>query len=170
MDAWLEKEEKRGPNKMLLAGVGIAILVIGTIVGLLYLRPTTQEVKQQVLEGAFLEGTPEFEALTRKIIIYNDAANTLESPTGLGTITMFTRSIISNNSDKTLTALEIRVSVVDPFDKVIKEKTVTVVPSQSTEVLYPQEKLPVSVAIEGFAKDADRARVKWKVTAIKVQS
>jgi hypothetical protein len=35
--------------------------------------------------------------------------------------------------------------------------------------MAPNENLPVLVPIEGFAKDDDRARVKWKVTAIKVE-
>lgn len=157
-------------NKALVAAIIIAVLVVAAIIGLLFLRPTTQEVKEQVLDGAFLEGSPEFAAITNKIIIFNDAANTLESPTGLGTITMFTRGTIRNNSDKTITALEIKVSVVDPFDKVIKEKTLLVVPSQNVYSMAPNEEIPVSVSIEGFAKEDDRARVRWKVTAIKVKA
>lgn len=169
MDTLLQNEEKKAPNKTLLVAVGIAILVVAGIVGLLYLKPTTQEVKQQILDGAYREGSPEFEAITRKIIIFNDAQNTMESPTGLGTITMFTRATIRNNSDKRLTALELRVSVVDPFDKVIKEKTQLVVPSKDVVTFPPNENMPVLVPIEGFSKDDDRARVRWKVTAIKVE-
>jgi hypothetical protein len=169
MDTLLKNEEKKAPNKTLLVAVGIAILVVAGIVGLLYLKPTTQEVKQQILDGAYLEGSPEFEAITRKIIIFNDAANTMESPVGLGTITMFIRGTIRNNSDKRLTALQVRVSVVDPFDKVIKEKTQLVVPSTDFTTMAPNENMPVMVPIEGFSKDDDRARVKWKVTAIKVE-
>ncbi len=169
METLLQQNEKKGANKVLLAAVGIAVLVIAVILGLLYLKPTTQEVKKQVLEGAYLEGTPEFEALTNKIIIFNDNENTMESPTGLGTITMFARSTIRNNSDKRLSALQIRVSVVDPFDKVIREKTQIVVPSQNAETMGPKENLSVTVPIEGFSKEDDRARVKWKVTAIKIE-
>jgi hypothetical protein len=169
MDTLLQNTNEKPPNKSMLLALGIAIFVVATIILLLYLKPTTQEVKLQTLEGAYLEGSPEFEAITRKIIIFNDAQNTMESPTGLGTITMFTRATIRNNSDKRITALEIRVSVVDPFDKVIKEKTHLVVPSKDVTSMAPNENLPVLVPIEGFAKDDDRARVKWKVTAIKME-
>jgi hypothetical protein len=169
METLLNNEEKKGTNKTLLASLGIAILVIAAIIGFLALRPTTQEVKKQILEGAFLEGSPEFEAITNKIIIFNDAENTMESPVGLGTITMFVRGTIRNNSDKRLTALQIRVSVVDPFDKVIKEKTQMIVPTENASSIAPKENLSVTVPIEGFSKDDNRARVKWKVTAIKVE-
>ena len=170
MDTLYQNENKeKGSNKVLFAAIGIAILAVAAIIGLLFLRPTTQEVKTQVLDGAYREGSPEFQALTNKIIIFNDAENTMESPVGLGTITMFTRSRIRNNSDKTITALEIKVGVVDPMDKVIREKTVTVVPSQNVEAMAPQQIIPVGVPIEGFSKEDDRARVQWKVTAIKTK-
>lgn len=170
MDSLYQNDEKKkGVNKILLAAIGVAILLIAALIGLWSLRPTPQAVKQQVLDGAFREGSAEFQALTNKIIIFNDAQNTMESPTGLGTITMFVRGSVRNNSDKTLTALEIKVGVLDPFDKVIKEKLMTVVPTEQKETLAPQEVMPLNVPIEGFSKEADRARVQWKVTAIKVK-
>jgi hypothetical protein len=170
MDTLYQNENKeKGVNKVLLAAIGIAILAIAAVIGLWSLRPTPLDVKKQVLDGAYREGSPEFQALTNKIIVFNDAQNTMESPTGLGTITMFVRGSVRNNSDKTLTALEIKVGVLDPFDKVIKEKLMTIVPSQQKETLAPNEVIQVTVPIEGFSKDDDRARVQWKVTAIKVQ-
>jgi hypothetical protein len=170
MDTISQNENReKGSNKILFAAIGIAVLVVGVIIGLLFLRPTTEEIKTQVLDGAYREGSPEFQVLTNKIIIFNDAENTMESPTGLGTITMFTRGRIRNNSDKTILALEIKVGVLDPMNKVIREKQVTVVPSQNVESMTPQQVIPVNVPIEGFSKEDDRARVQWKVTAIKVQ-
>jgi hypothetical protein len=170
MDTFLQDEKKeKGSSKVLLAAIGIAILIVGAIIGVLSLMPSTEEQKQQILEGAVREGSPEFEALTKKIIIINDAQNTMESPTGLGTIMMFIRGSVRNiSTDKTFTAIEIKVSVLDPKDKVIKEKMVAVVPTQK-DTLAPQETMSVSITVEGFAKDDDRARVQWKVTAIKTQ-
>jgi hypothetical protein len=161
--------KEKGSNKVLWAAIGIAVAVVALIVGLLFLRPTTEEVKKQILDGAYREGSPEFQALSSKIIIFNDAENTMESPVGLGTITMFTRARIRNNTDKTITALEIKTSVLDPMNKVIREKQTTVVPSQNVEALQPQQIIPISVPIEGFSKEDDRARVQWKVTAVKIQ-
>jgi hypothetical protein len=170
MDTLYQNENKeKGINKVLLAAIGIAILAIAAVIGLWSLRPTPLDVKKQVLDGAYREGSPEFQALTNRIIVFNDAQNTMESPTGLGTITMFVRGSVRNNSDKTFTALEIKVGVLDPFGKIIKEKLMTVIPSPQKETLAPQEVLQVTIPIEGFAKDDDRARVQWKVTAIKAQ-
>ncbi len=169
MDTFLQDEKKeKGSNKVLLAAIGIAVLIVAAIIGAWSLMPSVEEQKQQVLEGAVREGSPEFEALTKKIIIINDAQNTMESPTGLGTITMFIRGNIRNiSTDKTFTAIEVKASVLDPKDKVIKEKMVAVVPTQKP-TLAPQEVMPMNISIEGFAKDDDRARVQWKVTAIKI--
>ena len=75
---------------------------------------------------------------------------------------------IRNNSDKTLTGLEINVAVLDSFNKVVKDNTLTVVPTQR-KTLEPQGEMDVTVRIDGFKPDDDRARIQWKVTAIKVQ-
>ena len=164
-----EKKEKRGINKVFLAAITVAVLLVAGIIGLLALLPTAEEQKQQAMAGSHFEGSPEFEQYTNNIIINTDMNRTMESPTGLGTIMMVTRARIRNNTDKTITALEIKVGVLDPFDKVIKEKTTTVVPAQNVEAMAPQQVVPIAVPIEGFAKEDDRARVQWKVTAIKVQ-
>ncbi|HEY0429693.1 MAG TPA: hypothetical protein VGC76_18065, partial [Pyrinomonadaceae bacterium] len=152
MDTLYQNDNReKSSNKVLWAATGIAVVVVGLIIGLLFLRPTTEEVKKQVLDGAYREGSPEFQALTTKIIIFNDAENTMESPVALGTITMFTRARVRNNSDKTITALEIKASVLDPMNKVIREKAQIVVPSQNIEAMAPQQIIPINISIEGFS-------------------
>jgi hypothetical protein len=69
---------------------------------------------------------------------------------------------------KTITGLEIKVSVVDRMNNPIKEKKLVVVPTQK-ESLLPEEVMPVRLTIDGFKKEDDRAMVRWKVTAIKVK-
>ena len=169
MDTFLKNEKvEKGSNKVLFGAIGAAILVVVTLVVFLALQTAPEDQKKQYLEGAFLEGSPEFEAMTKKIPVLNDAEHTMYSFTGLGTITMFTRSNIRNTSDKTITALEIKVSILDQFDKVVKEKKQIVIPVFK-ENLPPNENLPITIPVEGFNKNDDRARVQWKVTAIKVQ-
>lgn len=157
---------------------GNARKFIGTLIvtGLLFIGTTgfystctsRQAVQQQQLEGAVREGTPEFEALTKRIVIQTDENNTMQSPTGMGTITMFIRGKIRNFTGKTLTGLEIRTTVIDQLEKPVKEKTLIVVPNQK-ERFEPNETMPVSVMIEGFSKDDDRAMIRWKVTAIRAE-
>jgi hypothetical protein len=167
MDSFLEKP-KTGNNKILLGALVIAVLMVVAIVGFLILRPSKQQVVEQQLEGAVREGTPEFEVLTKKIAIQTDDDKTMESPTGMGTITMFIAGKIRNFTGKTLTGLEIKVTVIDQLNKPVKEKILTVVPSQQ-ERLETNQMMPVSVMMEGFSKDDDRALVRWKVTAIKAE-
>ena len=55
-----------------------------------------------------------------------------------------------------MTALEITVGVVDPIGKVIREKTLMVVPTQYVK-MNPNE-VPVTVPIDGFIQSRPRAR------------
>jgi len=170
MDTLLQIEKKeKGSYKVLFMAVGAAILIVAAIVGFYVSRPSHEKTKVEILQGALFEGTPEFEEISKKIAIQNDADNTFQSPTGLGTITMFTRSKVRNMSDKTITALQVRVSVLDQFDKVIREKAQIVIPTDKVQTIAPNSDITINIPVEGFSKDDDRARVRWKVTAVKVQ-
>lgn len=155
-------------NKSFLIAAIVAIVLVGGGIGaaLVFQRPM-EEQRQNLLAGAFREGSPEFEQLTRKIIAENDAEKTWESPVGTGTIMMGVHGKLRNYSDRTLTGLEVRVTVVDLDDKPVRENTVIVVPTQA-KTLPPKGEIPVEVTIEGFSPKDVRARIKWKVTAIKV--
>lgn len=127
-----------------------------------------EEQQEQALSGAFREGTPEFDAITKRIVAENDEDKTWFSPVGTGGIMMNIAGKIRNNSEKTLTGLEIKVAVVDSFDKVVKDKVLTVVPNQQKK-LEPKGEMNVTIRIDGFKPDDDRARIRWKVTAIKTE-
>ncbi|MCS6873723.1 MAG: hypothetical protein N2Z23_01455 [Pyrinomonadaceae bacterium] len=154
-------------SKKFLFAFAIATFIVSVAVFVISSIPTSEEVERRSLEGAFREGSAEFERLTRKISIANDDENTLESPTALGTIMMSLSGRIRNMTGKSITGLEIKVSVVDSENKPIREKILVVIPTRK-EVLLPDEILPVRVTIDGFKPDDDRAMVRWKVTAIKV--
>lgn len=169
MDTFLQKkEDKKGISKVFLAGLLIGLVLIGAVVWVLTLQPTMEEQKAAQLEGYFLEGSPEFERLTKDIVISTDFERTTESPTGLGTIQMTIRGKIRNKGDKTLNGLEVSVGVIDPNNKILKEKKVMFIPNQQP-TLEPQQIIPVTVSLDGFSPEDDRANVRWKVTAIKTQ-
>ena len=159
---------KKGISKTFIAALLIGIALIAGAVYLISLKPSTFEEKQLSIEGAFREGSPEFEALTKRIAIQTDENNTTESPIGLGTIVMFISGDIKNLSDKTLTGLEINVGVLDFYGNIIKEKTLVVIPEQ-VERLEPKKIMDVTVRIDGFEKAQDRASIRWKVTAIRAE-
>ncbi len=168
MDAFLQngKEEKKGINKVFVAAIAAAILLIAGVVGLLSLLPSERDIKQKVYEGAFLEGSPEFEKYNSNIVINTDTDRTMESPTGLGTIAMAIHGDIRNRGDKSINLLELSVGIIDRQNKIIKEKKVLVVPNQAVK-LNPQETIHVVVPMDGFSRKDDRANVRWKVTAMR---
>jgi hypothetical protein len=163
--------KKQGINKILLAAFGIGAILVLAIVAIIALNPSTKEVQQQALDGAFREGSPEFETYTKRIVAQTIEDRTNQSMTGLGTITMFIGGSVRNMTGKTLVGLEMKVSVVDMLGKVVRDKTFTVVPnlSQGVAELENNQTLPIQVNVEGFAKEDDRANIHWKVTAIKVK-
>ena len=172
MDTYLKEPEKNeGISKVLLAALVIGTLLIITVIGLLLLNQSPKEVQNQALTGAFREGSPEFDLYTRRIVAQTLEDRTTQSPTGLGTIVMSIGGKVRNMTGKTLTGLEMKVSVVDMLGKVVRDKVFTVIPdvSQGVNELETNQMLDFQVSMEGFSKDDDRANIRWKVTAIKVK-
>jgi hypothetical protein len=163
-----EPEPKKGMNMMFVVAVLIGIGLVAGLLGLVSMKKSTQQIQVDAMEGAYREGSPEFALYTRKIIAETDTERTQQSPTGMGTIVMSIRGNILNITGKTLTGLEIKVTVVDSNDQPVKDKTTVIIPKE-VEKLESGKTLPVQVTIEGFNKDDDRANIRWKVTAIKTQ-
>lgn len=164
-----EKKEKKGINKVMIGAALFALILIAGAVYLLSFQPTLEEQKQKILEGSLTIGSPGFEELSKQIIFTTDADNTSESYTGLGRIMMNVPATIRNKSDKTITLLQVNLSVVDQQNQVVKEKDVIVVPGLQVSILPPNDSIKIQQTLDGFEPKADRAMVRWKVTAIKTQ-
>ncbi len=159
---------KKGINKIFIVAFIIAAVAIGGIIYVISLKPSMQQQVQETMENAYREGSPEFAALTKKIVIQTDEDRTMESPIGLGTILMSIGGKIKNLSGKTITGLEINVAVIDSFGNAVKDKNLVVVPNQYTR-LGNSEVADVTVRMDGFDPKADRANIRWKVVAIKTE-
>lgn len=162
-------EPKKGINKTFIAAFLVgAVLVGGVVFGLFKFRgATVEEQKSRVFEDALTEGSADFEALTRRIVIQTNEATQATTP--LGAVLMTARGTIRNNSDKVITALEVKVSILDEKRNPVKEKSVIVVPGEKFLKLEPRQEVELSVSIDGFKEGDDRADIRWKVTAIKVE-
>ena len=79
---------------------------------------------------------------------------------------MYIYGKIRNKGTRTIDILEINVAVITQFNQVLKEKRILVVPVQQP-TLDPGQTIPVTLALEGFSKDDDRANIRWKVNAIR---
>lgn len=158
-------ETKRGFNPVLIVGILIGVAVIGAAIYFLSLKPPMEQQTAKILEGALREGSPEFAAVNKDIIIATDD-KTVESPTGMGTISMYIHGNIKNKGERNITALEVNVSVITQKNEVLREKRVLVVPMQHPD-LPAGETIPITLDIPGFDRKDDRANIRWKVTAIK---
>ena len=169
MEAFLEpQEERKGNGKALILGALIGIALLSGVIWLLMRQPSMEDQMANILEGSYHEGSPEFAAITKDIII-STAASTRESPNAFGTISMWIDGTIRNKGDKNINGLEINVAVIDTFNQVIKEKRVLVVPTKQPQ-LGPGETIEVHIEMAGFDRKDDRANIRWKVTAIRVAS
>lgn len=159
------EETKRGFSPVLILGALIGVAIIGAAIFLLSFKPPMEQQTAKILEGAIREDSPEFAAISKTIIIATDD-RTVESPTGMGTISMYIHGIIKNIGSKNITALEVNVGVITQKNEVLREKRVLVVPTQHPS-LPAGESIPITLDIPGFDRKDDRANIRWKVTAIK---
>lgn len=166
MDTLFEKEEKRGINKALIVGGLIGAVAIAAIIFVAMQRPSMEDQKQAVLADALREDSPQFQEITKDIIIAT-GDNTVESPNAFGYISMFITGRIRNKGDRIIDGLEVNVAVVDQFNQTLKEKRVLVVPTQIGQ-LGPGDTIPITLSLDGFNRKDDRANIRWKVTAIRV--
>ena len=168
MDTLFDKEEKKtGINKGLLIGGIVGVFLIAIVILIAMQRPSMDDQKAAVLADALREDSPHFQEITKDIILSTDADKTVQSPNSLnGSITMWITGNIRNKGDRTLSGLEVNAAVIDQFNQVLKEKKVLVIPTQR-ELLGPGETIPITLSIDGFKRDDDRANIRWKVTAIR---
>ena len=166
-DLFTNNEPKKANKKIFVIGLLIGAIAIGALIWFMSLKPSMDDQIAKILEGSYHEGSPEFADLTKDIIISTDE-NTVESPMAFGTISMFINGKIRNKGTHTLNALEINVAVITQFNKVLKEKRILVVPTQVPR-LEPGDVIPVTLTLDNFDKNDDRANIRWKVTAIRVE-
>src|SRR6187401_73498 len=100
-DLFTPTKAKRGVNKIFILAALIAIVLIGGAIWLLSMRPSIEEQTNRILQGAFREGSPQFEELNKDIIISTDD-KTVESPTGMGTISMYINGKVRNKGTRTI--------------------------------------------------------------------
>lgn len=160
-------KKKKGVNFVFIGGVAIALAIVAGAIWVLSSRPSIEEQTAKILEGTLREGSPEFAAVTKDILISTDE-DTVESPMGLGTISMFIKGTIYNKGTKKITTLEVNVGVVTQKNEVLREKKILVVPIQQSS-LNAGETIPITLTLDGFDRKDDRANIRWKVTAIRAE-
>lgn len=157
-------QQKKGISMTLVGGIVVGLILIAGAIWMLSFKPSIEDRTAQILADAHREGSPEFAALSKDILIATDE-NTVESPTGLGTISMFIKGNIYNKGTKNITILEVNVGVVTQDNAVLREKRIVVVPIQQPS-LAAGGTIPITLTLDGFDRKDDRANIRWKVTAV----
>jgi len=166
METLSDQIQKRNLNvRGYAVGAVIGVILIGALIFIATRRPSMEDQAAAILEGSHREGSPEFDAITKDIII-STGDQTIQYANAFGTISMSIVGRVKNKGDRTINGLEVNVAVIDQFNEVVKEKRVLVVPTQQTQ-LGPGETIPITLSIEGFKKEDDRANIRWKLTAIR---
>ncbi len=169
MDEMFKPEEKkRGISPVFIVGVLVGLAVIAIAFYALSFRPPMEEQTANLLIGAERSGSPEFDAINKDILIATDNYNTVESPTGLGTISMYIKGKVRNKGTRNITALEVNVAIITQKNEIIRDKNILVVPVQQPS-LPAGESIPITLTLDGFSSKDDRANIRWKVTAIKAE-
>lgn len=151
-------------NRTLIIGVAVvaAIVIAGLFYGLMRLSggsggPTG-------LQGAIREGSPQWEANKKNIVL--DDPEATEAKRALGDITMTLTTTVRNLTGKTLNGLEIRGAVVDYDGKPVKQRAVVVIPGKQPE-LAPNKTLQVNITLDGMSDTDARANIKMEITGFK---
>jgi hypothetical protein len=160
--------EADGSRRKIFAVVAlITVIVVGGAVYLFLRHASSIPGGQARLEGALRPGMPEFDQYRDRIFIdFNPDENATESTRPLGDIVMTIRPTVRNFTGRTITGLELRATVVDLAGQPVKERTVVPIPGRQAE-LEPNKTMQVTILMEGFKKEDERANIHIEVTGMK---
>jgi hypothetical protein len=150
----------------LLAAIITAMMVL-LMAGVLHLAQTGPPGKpavEQRLEGALRPEMPEFEQYREKIVVEQLTAT--ESPRAMSDVAVEMNAAVRNATDRTLSGLEMRGTVLDTQDTPVGERTVVIVPARQT-ALEPGEAIRVRILLEGIRPEAERAGLLMEVTGLR---
>ena len=142
----------------------VAAVVIALFFYLLMRATGSTSNAEPTLQGAIRQGSPEFEQYRSRIVL--DQPEAEEAKRALGDTVMSLHTTVRNFTGRTLNGLEVRAAVVDHQGKVVKGRTVVVVPTKLPE-LEPNKTMTVQVMLEGFSDTDDRANIKMEVTGFR---
>lgn len=156
-----------GSSKLFWGILIVGLLLVGGAIAY-FLQQPSPEVQEVRLENAVREGDQQFAELTKRVVVEPDLNYTEEATSPIGDLQMTLAGLVRNFSGKTLTGLEVVGSVVDQKGNVVKEKKAIIIPGR-TDRLENSKVMPIRITIAGFSRKDDRANIKWRVTALRVE-
>ena len=152
--------EEKSHMTLIVVVAAIAAVVIGGFFYLL-LRKSVATGPPPTLQGAIRPGSPDWDKSIRLIALDDPEAD--EAKRALGDTVMTLQTTVRNFTGRTITGLEVRGAVVDHDGKAVKQRAVVVIPGRQSE-LDPNKTMRVSILIDGFTDEDDRANIKMEVT------
>src|SRR5215831_10693357 len=132
----------------------------------LLLRNTAAPSPPPTLQSAIRPGSAEWDKYGKLVALDDPEAD--EAKRALGDTVMTLHTTARNFTGRTIVGLEMWAAVVDHDGKPVKEKTLVIIPGRQTE-LDPNKTMRVSMLLEGFSDNDDRANIKMAVTAFKLR-
>jgi hypothetical protein len=151
-------------HRTLIIVVAVAAAVVIALFFYVLLRSSGGSAAESGLQGAIRQGSPEFEQYRARIVLDDPEAE--EAKRALGDTVMSLHTTVRNFTGRTLNGLEVRAAVIDHQGKVVKERTIVVIPIRQSE-LEPNRTMNVAVMLEGMSDADDRANIKMEVTGFK---
>jgi len=162
--AYMPAEHSIPEEKSHIALVVVVAVIAAVVIGgffYLLLRKSVATGPASTLQGATRPGSPDWDKYIKLIAIDDPEAD--EAKRALGDTVMTLQTTVRNFTGRTITGLEVRGAVVDHDGKPVKQRTVAVVPGRQSE-LDPNKTMRVSILIDGFTDEDDRANIKMEVT------
>ena len=157
-------EENDSRRTLIIVVAVVAAVVVALFFALLFMGTRGSDT-ETTLQGAIRAGPPELEQYKAQIV--RDDPEAFESPRALGDIVMTLKTTVRNLSNKTLNGLEVRAAVVNHQDQPVKQKTLVVIPTPRQQDLAPNKTMDVTIMLDGFKPDDDRANIKMEIVAVR---
>lgn len=161
---WIMSTEQTIPEEKSSRTLVIIVAVIATLVvgGFFYvlLRKSAAPSAPPALQGAIRPGSPDWDKYSK--LIARDDPEADEAKRALGDTVMTLHTTVRNFTGRTITGLEVWGAVVDSDGKPVKQRTVVVIPGRQPE-LDPLKTMKVSIVIDGFTDEDNRANIKMEV-------
>ena len=171
MDSLLPKEEKRGINKTFVVAILIAVVLIAGLILLFVVAGRRSTIRWRSLSPVHTTKARLNLQSFPRTSSSRPTRRTVQSPTGLGTISMYhlwRRSGIRRHNDHDPRGECRGYHPVQPSS--CKKNACWSYPF-SRPALEPGETIPITIAIlTDLSKDDDRTNIRWKVTAIRAAS
>jgi hypothetical protein len=152
--------EEKSRTTLIIVVAAVAAVVIGGFFYLL-MRKSVAPGAPPTLQGAIRKGSTDWDKYGKLIALDDPEAD--EAKRALGDTVMTLQTTARNFTGRTITGLEVHAAVVDHDGKVVRERTLVVVPGRQPQ-LDPNKTMRVAILIDGFSDEDDRANIKMEVT------